>query len=133
MPGPWNQLAPTWDGTTALTPVGEALFQQQAQDRISDDYDLRRAWAMQGGGSFAEGHLPDTGGKLPNHPTFSTESPYSTPQTPGGVWAQLPDGRWTFWPSQTNADQFGIARLQDYFSRVEPNSLLMPTMPAWSQ
>src|SRR5262245_7079759 len=97
-----------------LTPVGEALYQQQAQGRMSDDYDLRGAWAQMGGGPFGEGHLTDQW-KLPNHPTFSTGSRYSTPQQPGGMWSQMPDGRWMFWPSQTNIDQFGASRLQDYF------------------
>lgn len=114
---------------TELTPTAEALFQQQAADRMGDtqDYDLRRAWAEKGGGAFPPppAHLEDMGGKLPNHPTFSVESPYSTPEQPGGHWVELPDGRWSFWPSQTNYDQFGRGNLQDYFDRYEPNALLM--------
>lgn len=33
-------------------------------------------------------HLPDTY-KMPGHPTFSTESIYSTRKTPGGTWKQV--------------------------------------------
>jgi hypothetical protein len=111
---------------TELTPVAEALFQQQAAARLGDtqDYDLRGAWAQQGGGDLGDAHLTDTF-KLPNHPTFSSGSRYSTPEQPGGVWTQLPDGRWAFMPSQTNYDQFGKGNLQDYFDRYEPNALLM--------
>lgn len=35
-----------------------------------------------------DSHLPDTY-KLPGHPTFSTESIYSTRRTPGGTWKQI--------------------------------------------
>jgi len=129
MPGRLNQLMPQ-AVPTQLTPVGEALFQRQAQSRMGDtqDYDLRGSWSQQGGGGLGNAHLTDLW-KLPNHPTFSTGSRYSTAETPGGVWSQTPDGRWMFWPSQTNYDQFGRGRLEDYFSRVEPNSLLMPRIP----
>ena len=111
---------------TELTPTAEALFQQQAAARLGDtqDYDLRGAWAEQGGGDLGDAHLTDKF-KLPNHPTFSSGSIYSTPEQPGGVWAQLPDGRWTFVPSQVNEDNLGRAGLEDYFRRFEPNSLLL--------
>jgi hypothetical protein len=113
------------DLMTQLTPVGEQLFQQQARARMSGDYDLRGAWAQQGGGDLGNAHLTDQF-KLPNHPTFSSGSRYATPQQPGGVWAQLPNGQWTYMPSQTNYDQgLGRAGLEDYFRRVEPNALLL--------
>jgi hypothetical protein len=111
---------------TELTPTAEALFQQQAAARLGDtqDYDLRGAWAQQGGGDLGGAHLTDTF-KLPNHPTFSSGSRYSTPEQPGGHWAEMPDGRWVFLPSQTNYEQFGRANLEDYFRRFEPNALLL--------
>lgn len=126
--GQWNRLlngsvAPTqWQ----LTPTGEALYQQQTQDRAGDtqDYDLRGAWAQQGGGQFGEGHLTDYW-KLPNHPTFSSGSRLSTAEQPGGNWVQMPGGQWAYMPSQTNYDQYGQSALEDYFRRVEPNSLLL--------
>lgn len=124
-----TRMNPLFAASWQLTPVGEELYRSQTQDRAGDDadYDLRRAWATKGGGPFPPppAHLEDMGGKLPNHPTFSVESPYSTPQQPGGHWVQLPDGRWSFWPSQTNYDQYGKARLEDYFRTYEPNNLLM--------
>lgn len=120
----WNRLLTSPD-STALTPVAEQLFQQQAQGRMSNDYDLRGAWAQQGGGDLGSAHLTDTF-KLPNHPTFSSGSRYATPEQPGGVWTQLPSGQWAYMPSQTNYDQgLGRTRLEDYFSRVEPNNLLL--------
>lgn len=48
------------------------------------DYDIQGAY-LAGVQPGADGHMPDTF-KKPNHPTFSNESQYSTPQTPGGSW-----------------------------------------------
>jgi len=109
---------------TQLTPVGEQLYQQQIGPGASYDYDMRGAWAQQGGGPAATGHYPDTF-KKPNHPTFSTGSIYSGPLRPGGNWAQLPSGQWVYMPSQTNTANFGLANLRDYFDRVEPDTLLL--------
>jgi hypothetical protein len=116
-----NALGPqTWQ----LTPQGEALYQQQAASRESDDYDLRGAWAQQGGGNFAEGHLTDEW-KLATHPTFSAFSRYQTPQQQGGNWVQMPGGQWAFYPSETNVQNMGTRGLQDYFDRVEPDNYLL--------
>lgn len=113
--------------TWQLTPQGEALYQQQAGPRAGDtaDYDLRGAWAQQGGGDLGNAHLTDTW-KLPNHPTFSAQSRYQTPTQPGGSWAQLPGGQWAFVPSETNMQNLGSGGMRDYFDRVEPNALLIP-------
>ena len=111
---------------TQLTPVAEALFRLQAAQRLGDtqDYDLRGAWAQQGGGDLGSAHLSDTH-KLPNHPTFSSGSRYSTPERPGGDWVELPDGRWAFMPSAVNEANLGRAGLEEYFRRFEPDSLLL--------
>lgn len=109
---------------TQLTPVGEQLYQQQTQDRQSDDYDLRGLWAQQGGGAIPEGHSTDLF-KLPNHPTFSAGSLYATPDMPGGNWAEMPSGQWAYMPSQTNYNQFGQSKLEDYFNRIEPGNFLL--------
>ena len=69
----------------------------------------------------ARGHLPDTY-KLPNHMTFSDDSVYNTPETPGGKWRQSSDGKWVFWPSEFNMQQHPMAVMRDYFNRVEPDS-----------
>lgn len=50
------------------------------------------AWDMLKGDS--EAHFTDRY-KLPNHPTFSNESKYSTPETPGGTWEEY-GGRGVF-------------------------------------
>jgi hypothetical protein len=115
--------------TWQLTPQGEQLYQQQTQGRQSDDYDLRGAWAQQGGGDLGEGHLTDEW-KLPNHATFSAFSRYQTPQQQGGNWVpmpgpQWPGQQWAYYPSETNVQNMGTRGLQDYFGRVEPNNFLL--------
>jgi hypothetical protein len=114
--------------TWALTPQGEQLYQQQTQGRQSNDYDLRGAWAQMGGGDLGGGHLTDEW-KLPNHPTFSTQSRYQTPTQQGGSWAKLPGGAWAFVPSETNMQNIGSKGLTDYWDRVEPNNLLLLPQP----
>lgn len=110
---------------TQLTPAGEQLYQQQVPPGANYDYDMRGAWAQLGGNLPAQGmHFTDQF-KKPNHPTFSSGSMYSTPIKPGGNWAQMPDGRWVFAPSETNRAQFGQGNLQQYFDKVEPDSLLL--------
>lgn len=60
-------------------------------DHPAHQYDYRGYWLneLKGGNEpmkFTDnGHLPDTY-KRPGHPTFSKESIYSTPETPGGTW-----------------------------------------------
>lgn len=71
-------------------------------DHPAHQYDYRGYWLneLEGGNKPMEitldGHLPDTY-KRPGHETFSKESIYSTPETPGGTW----DGD-TFIPSWFN-------------------------------
>lgn len=57
--------------------------------------DPERAWKMLKGDP--EAHFIDKY-KMPNHPTFSDESIYSTPETPGGHWHENygGSGRWVF-------------------------------------
>lgn len=50
----------------------------------SYDYDLQGAF-LGGENPAANGHMKDTW-KKPNHPTFSNESQYNSPETPGGSW-----------------------------------------------
>ena len=50
------------------------------------DYDLRGLYNEQGPVRYAEGqHMTDRY-KKPNHPTFSNQSMFSTPENPGGAW-----------------------------------------------
>jgi hypothetical protein len=54
--------------------------------------------------------------------TFSDDSIYSRPDTPGGKWRQGPDGQWVFWPSEYNMRQHPMPEMQNYFSEAEPDS-----------
>ena len=67
-------------------------------------------------------------GKLPNHPTFSDQSVYSTPNYRGGKWSEQ-NGQWVFTPSQDMMRNNSIAGLAEYFSRYEPNIELKAPVP----
>lgn len=81
------------------------------------DYDVQGYW-LSGAANDPRGHGSDEF-KKPNHPTFSVDSKYSTPQLPGGIWT---DKGFIAHPSnfihQTPDD------LKAYFKQVEPGSLL---------
>ena len=112
---------------TKLDPRQEAAFQQwaRAKNRLGDleDYDMRGAWQANVGQS-GNGHYPDTY-KKPNHPTFSTESQYSTPQHMGGTWQPAGGDSWVYWASPQNLEGRGVSGLADYFRRVEPDSTVV--------
>jgi hypothetical protein len=108
---------------TRLDPKQEADFARWSQSlppnlRGTADYDLRGAF--QGKVDPVKGHLPDTW-KKPNHITFSNESQYSSPDTPGGQWVNSPSG-WVFWASPHNMKTSGAKTLMDYFRQNEPDS-----------
>lgn len=92
---------------------------------VGPDYDYGLAGKM-----AANGHSSDAG-KLPWHPTFSTESAYSNAKTPGGTWeTKIINGekKQTYTPSAWMV-QNGLAEgLAEYMKRVEPNVVLQ--MPA---
>lgn len=118
---------------TTLSPEETAQFDLWANDQPRNidnekyDYDIQGWWKDNPKANLNDGHLTDKF-KKPNHPTFSNESQYHGKNgLEGGVWAQLPDGSYTFTPGQTNLDNFKKEELQDYFKRVEPgNKLLLP-------
>lgn len=87
---------------TRLTPKQELAFllAAKAAHRLGDvrNYDLRGAWRESPKSISSTGHLSDKW-KKPNHPTFSSESKYSTSQTPGGDWV-FANGGWSFVPSK---------------------------------
>jgi hypothetical protein len=90
------------------------------------DYDLRGAF-KDGLTADPRGHLPDTY-KKPNHPTFSSESVYSSDETPGGDWLKQ-DGKWVFKPGPANLQNFGPSGLQQYFKQYEPDAeLILPPL-----
>ncbi len=111
---------------TKLTPDEESKFQKwksvNAPNDSGEDYDLRGLY-MSGGGTDERGHATDKF-KKPNHPTFSTQSQYHTPQTPGGEWIDR-DGKSFFVPSSTNLQNHPYPELQDYFKKYEPDTTLV--------
>lgn len=98
-------------------------------DNPDPDYDME-GWRKETGlDSLPEGqHYPDTY-KLPNHMTFSDESKYSTPETPGGHWEEYEKGKWNFTPSKFNLEQHPLEEMKDYFKNVEgPDARLVPNI-----
>jgi hypothetical protein len=98
-----------------------ALSMQSGADRGLDqiDYDMRAAYLGRSS-QDGRGHMGDVG-KKPNHPTFSIESKYSTPQQKGGRWEEG-----GFRPSVQHWGNVG-GFLSDYMRRVEPGmSVLYP-------
>lgn len=115
---------------TMLGPKEEKAFAKWAAKtgKLNDlyDYDLRGFWKS--GAGFADnGHGADTF-KKPNHPTFSDQSRYHSPEMPGGSWTQTPEGQTMFTPSPFNLKNMPAPALQQYFKQVEPNVMLnLPT------
>lgn len=105
--------------------VWRAMLPQHLQ--YDGDYDLRGAYS-DGLKPSQNEHFDDTY-KLPNHPTFSTGSRYSTPDRPGGEWIGDDKKGWTFKASPANLVGRSPEELHQYFQQVEPNSkLILPTM-----
>ena len=69
------------------------------------------------------GHGSDLG-KLPNHPTFSTQSAYSEDGNPG-VWQVGRDGKDFFQPSQEQVSEFG-GRFYDRYSQDTGDRIFIP-------
>ena len=92
----------TYPVGTPLAPTEEVMFQDWAKRNNvrldpgwNEDYDMRGLWkANPGAVPDARGHWPDTY-KLPNHPTFSDQSQYATPDAPHWYGQRLidPQGR----------------------------------------
>ena len=68
-------------------------------------------------------HLTDEF-KLPHHITFSTDSKYHSPETPGGKWEQDDVKKWHYTPSDYVLKQHGADKLSNYFKEKEPDSVL---------
>lgn len=122
---------------TPLSGREEAAFQAwvKAHPKAAADlenYDVRGAWKAKA--IPASGHGPDMW-KKPNHPTFSNESIYHGPASPGGEWQQLappskanPAGKWRFVASPGNLRNQSPDQLRSYFEAVEKgNELVLPT------
>lgn len=111
---------------TPLNPKEEKAFTKWAEKtgKLKDlyDYDLRGFWKS-GAATSENGHGSDLF-KKPNHPTFSNQSQYHTPETPGGNWTQTPLGQTMFTPSPFNLKNMSAPELQQYFKEVEPGVIL---------
>jgi hypothetical protein len=111
-----------------LSDADEKRFQQKIASgelRKGDlyDYDVR-AWMMSGDSPDARGHGSDIG-KKPNHPTFSTESMYSSPESMGGQWSKNAiTGEDMFTPSHDNFKYRNYDELSNYFKKYEKDTKL---------
>lgn len=76
----------------------------------------------------SRGHYSDKG-KLPNHPTFSKESMYSSDNYSGGEWSQNMSMRNVFTPSTDMVQSGATYGLAEYFNKVEPNGVLQAPAP----
>jgi len=115
--------------TTQLNPAQEAQFQQwksvNAPHDSGKDYDLRGAFIADVQPDPVRHHMTDEY-KMPNHPTFSIGSKYSTPQQMGGEWSTTPQGKDTYEPSKwMESDPARMAALQNYMKQAEPNAILV--------
>jgi hypothetical protein len=77
--------------------------------------DVGRQWSDSNGA-----HFNDIG-KLPSHPTFSTESAYSKPGSVGGVWTDRGNDKWDFAPSATNLRHNTVENIREYLRNSDPN------------
>ena len=73
-------------------------------------------------------------GKLPGHPTFSSESPYhiqGLKAAEGGEWLEGRDGKWTYAPSQYQFDRDPSyrAKLDRYYESEKGNGIDGIRMP----
>ena len=96
-----KRMLPVEHGSpTTLTPAEETAFQRwAAKNRVrldagwNEDYDMRGLWKANPNATPDErGHWPDTF-KLPNHPTFSNQSIYATPDAPQWYGKRLIDAQ----------------------------------------
>jgi len=108
---------------TKLNPAQEAKYKLAANmaKRTKDtvDYDLRGAWLKDPKSIGGNGHLTDEF-KKPNHPTFSTDSKYSTPDNMGGSWVAGKKDSYSFIPSRRQISRAGgLAPFKKAFNRSE--------------
>lgn len=95
---------------TKLTPLEESRYRLAAakagRSGDSKDYDLRGAWNKDAASIGSKGHLTDEF-KKPNHPSFSTDSMYSSASNPGGSWVAGAKDSWSFTPSKRQISRAG--------------------------
>ncbi len=96
--------------TTSDRWIGQQEIRHEALGEMAQDYDYGM---MNGRG--ANGHGGDAG-KLPWHPTYSTQSAFSTQGDPGGIWGEDATGT-TFRPMPRQDTEY----FRNYMQDVEPN------------
>lgn len=79
-------------------------------------------------GQDFRGHYSDIG-KLPNHPTFSKESKYSSDKYQGGDWVQIGINQYKYIPSQDMVKAGNTSGLAEYFNKYEPTAVLEAPPP----
>jgi len=117
----------------------------EGMDRSGSDYDLHGAY-LAGEQPAVTGHLTDRF-KKPNHPTFSQESQYSTPENQGGQWSQPASGvtplgnpggnpednekhlSYVFKASPDMMKTRTPEQMNDYFRQQEPKAILVAPLP----
>lgn len=100
----------------------------KATGGVYGDYDYGAGGIQQG----VDGHYGDIG-KMPWHATFSNESKYSTVETPGGIWSNVPGAKeqWVFTPSANMMNQEGYdTRLAEYLKNEYGKGIDKVEMPA---
>lgn len=94
---------------------------------IGPDYDYSKVGKLDG-----RGHGSDAG-KLPWHPTFSTQSVYSTKDSPGGTWNKQfnSEGKLvqTYTPSQEMIRNKNTTGLAEYMAGQERGTELLVPAP----
>ena len=106
------QLTPQW--------MNDQELYAELTGGIGQDYDYGVT-----SGRDSRGHGSDKG-KLPWHPTFSTQSAFTTEKTPGGKWENI-DGIDVFTPHASQiTPENNMDNLKAYFNEVEPGTILMP-------
>lgn len=123
-----NPLGALLDTVPAVPKVAKQPAPRQSAPAPDYDYEGARKAGLAGDGP--KGHWPDTY-KLPNHITFSTDSKYSNPKTPGGTWREV-NGKWHYKPSTYVISQHGEENLRRYFAENERDAVLelAPAKPA---
>lgn len=109
-------------------PFGRGNY-KSAQEWIEAEkqagYDMAGFIAKYGVQDQSQGqHLTDEF-KLPHHITFSDESIYSTPETPGGQWTKDLAGRWYYTPSEYVLTKHTYQELIDYFNKHGEGAVLV--------
>lgn len=89
-----------------------------------NDKEAYSEWQQREKETPGSGHFTDLY-KLPNHPTFSVDSKYNTPEKTGGTWSGDDQKGWTYTTSPYVEKQHSQQELIDYFIKQEPRSTLI--------